>query len=80
MNIVITGLVEKTFKKVLDSKFKGFIEMEEEGGIRLYNLFIDIDSDSRFSINNINGSIVRIAINDSVLYLHSDEFLEVRIS
>jgi len=80
MNIVITGLVEKTFKKVLDSKFKGFIEMEDEGGIRLYNLFIVIDSDSRFSVNNINGSIVRIAINDSVLYLHSDEFLEVRIS
>ncbi len=82
MNIVITGLTEKTFKKVLDSKFKGFIEMENEGGIPLYNFFMCLDSDSRFSINNISPSIVRIAsaIDDSVLYLHTDEFLEVRIS
>ena len=80
MIIAITGLTEKTFKKVIDSKFIGFIELEVEGGIQIYNFFVRINSDSRFNINNINGSIVRIAVDDNVLYLHADEFLEVKIS
>jgi len=81
MHIVITGLSHAGFKKIVDSEIPvTLIQKYDEDGILFYDCHIIVNSKTRFSLNNINSRIVRLAIDDYVLYIHADEFLEMRFA
>jgi len=81
MQVVITGLGNSGFKKVLDSKIPiAMIQRYDQENENFYDCYIIIDSKTRFNLCNINTQIVRLSINDSVLYIKVEDFIEMRFA
>ena len=81
--VCITGLDEIGYKKVLDSKIPvEFCEYNLTGEVRLFNVLMLIRKDMTFSLYTLaeDSGIVRLAIGDTAVYLHQNEFIDVNIS